>query len=152
MANLGEITEIVNASELTLEVGSDDYIMLTNLEVHDGRTENRQPTTGAGPCYTYGQSDSFFTATLLLTGPELDGTAYTNSTTAASFDVLNTLTANGDMNSIDWKIVAKDISGNTKTMTGAGILREYDIRKPDEGKVEIDIFVRLTGDPAVSIS
>ena len=48
MANLGEITEIVNASELTLEVGSDTYIMLTNLQIHIGRPEDRTATTDAG--------------------------------------------------------------------------------------------------------
>ena len=37
MANLGEITEIVNASELTLEVGSNNYIPVsyTHLRPHE---------------------------------------------------------------------------------------------------------------------
>ena len=145
MANLGEIAEIVNASELTLEVGSDDYILLENLDVHVGRTENRSPTTGAGPVYTFGQGDNFFTCTLLLS---------TGGSGTGEFQNLNTLTqidANGDMTSTAWKIVAKDVSGNTKTMAADGVLRDYDIRKPAEGKVEIDIFVRITGD-TVSIT
>jgi hypothetical protein len=45
MANLGEIAEIVNASELTLEVGADNYILLTNLSLHIGRPEDRDVVT-----------------------------------------------------------------------------------------------------------
>jgi hypothetical protein len=65
MANLGEIAEIVNASELTLEVGADNYM---------------------------------------------------------------------------------NVAGATKTFVATGVLRDYDISKPSEGKVTIDIFVRITGD------
>ena len=135
MANLGEITEIVNASELTLEVGSDTYIMLTNLVLHIGRTEDRIATTDAGALYTYGKAENFFTATLVVTTPELSS--------------LNTLTqtdSDGDMTSTLWKIVAKDLAAATKTFAATGVLKEYDVKKSPEGKVEIDIFVRITGD------
>jgi len=135
MADLGAIGEIVNASELTLEVGSDTYIMLTNLVINISRPEDRVATTDAGPVYTYGKGDNSFTATLLVTTPELSS--------------LNTLTqtdANGDMTSTAWKIVAKNVSAATKTFAATGVLRDYQVRKPEEGKVEIDIFVRITGD------
>lgn len=136
MANLGEITEIVNASELTLEVGADNYILLTNLQMHVGRTEDRTETVDGGALYTYGKGDNFFTATLQVSTPELSS--------------LNTLTqtdADGDMTSTSWKIVARDLAGSTKTFAATGFLREYDIRKPESpGKVEIDIFVRMTDD------
>ena len=142
MGNLGEIAEIVNASELTLEVGSDNYILLTNLSLHIGRPEDRTPTTGTGSAsvlYTYGKEDNYFTATLLVSTPELT--------------TLNALTipqSNGSMSETSWKIVAKNVSDNgsgsgTKTFVCPGILREYDIAKPNEGKVSIDIFVRITG-------
>jgi len=146
MPDLGAITEIVNSAELTLEVGSDVYVALMNLQIHIGRTEQRDATTDLGPLYSYGKGDNFFTATLLLTGPELDGTSFTNATTAASFNELTQITANGVMNEIDWKIVAKDRAGNSKTLTATGVLRDYDVRKSPEGKVEIDLFVRITGD------
>ena len=135
MANLGEITEIVNASELTLEVGADNYILLTNLNLHIGRTEDRIATTDGGALYTYGKGDNFFTATLLVSTPEL-----------SSLNTLGQIDSDGDMTSTAWKIVAKDVSGNTKTFAATGILREYDVAKPSEGKVSIDIFVRITGD------
>jgi len=135
MANLGEITEIVNASELTLEVGSDIYITLTNLQIHIGRPEDRTATTDAGVLYTYGKGDNFFTATLVVTTPEI-----------SSLNTLTQIDGDGDMTSTAWKIVARDVSAATKTFAATGILREYDVRKPEEGKVEIDIFVRITGD------
>ncbi len=64
-------------------------------------------------------------------------------------DSLNTLTkidGDGDMTSTAWKIVAKNLASATKTFAATGILKEIDIRKAPEGKVEIDIFVRITGD------
>jgi hypothetical protein len=136
MANLGEITELVNSDELTLQVGADTYIMLTNLLVHVGRTENRIATTDAGALYSYGKGDNFFSCTLLLTTPEL-----------SSLNTLTQISANGDMTSTAWKIVGNNVSGVTKTMACTGILRDYDVKKGTDGKyVEIDIFVRITGD------
>lgn len=136
MANLGEITEIVNSDEITLEVGSDNYILLTNLNMHIGRTENRQPTTDGGVLYTYGKGDHWFTATLNITTPEID-----------SLNTLTELDANGDMTSTSWKLVYKNISGATKTFAATGVLREFDISKGSDGvAATIDIFVRITGD------
>jgi hypothetical protein len=148
MANLGEITEIVNASELTLEVGSDNYILLTNLNLHIGRPEDRVATTDGGALFSYGKGDNYFTATLLISTGELTGAIDgTNpETVAAGINTLSQIDSNGDMNTMQWKIVAKNVSGATKTFAATGVLREYDVSKPNEGKVSIDIFVRITGD------
>ena len=135
MGNLGEIAEIVNASELTLEVGSDNYILLSDLSLHIGRTESRDVVTSGDPLYSYGSGDNYFTATLLVSTPEL-----------TSLNTLTQISANGDLTSTAWKIVAKNVSGATKTFEATGVLRDYDISKPSEGKVSIDIFVRITGD------
>ena len=139
MANLGEIAEIVNASELTLEVGADTYILLTDLDLHIGRPEDRVATTD-NVLYTYGKGDNWFTATLIVSTPEL-----------SSLNTLGQIDSDGDMTSTAWKIVAKNVSGATKTFSATGILREFDIRKPSEGKININIFVRITGD-TISIS
>ena len=139
MANLGEIAEIVNASELTLEVGADNYILLTDLDLHIGRPEDRVATTN-NVLYTYGKGDNWFTATLIVSTPEL-----------SSLNTLGQIDSDGDMTSTAWKIAAKNVSGATKTFATTGILREFDIRKPSEGKVNINIFVRITGD-TISIS
>jgi hypothetical protein len=140
MGNIGEIAEIVNASELTLEVGSDNYILLSDLSLHIGRTESRDVVTSGDPLYSYGSGDNYFTATLLVSTPEL-----------TSLNTLTQISANGDLTSTSWKIVAKNVAGATKTFSATGVLRDYDISKPSEGKVSIDIFVRITGD-TISIS
>lgn len=135
MANLGELTEIVNAKELTLEVGSDNYILLKNLSITVQRTEVRDVTTDGGPLYSYGAGDNFFTATLVVSTPEID-----------SLNTLTQIDANGAMTSTAWKVVAKDVSGNLKTFAATGVLRDFSVNKPEEGKVTIDIFVRIEGD------
>ncbi len=140
MANLGELTEVVNATECTLEVGADTYVALQVLEWVVSRPEDRAPTTDLGPVYTYGKGDNYFVGTLLVTTPELDS--------------LNTLTqtdANGALTSTAWKIVYKNKAGATKTAAATGVLRDFKVRKPEEGITKIDIFVRITGD-TVTIS
>ena len=143
---IGEIAEIVNASELTLETSTGNYILLTNLSLHIGRPEDRVATTDGGALFTYGKGDNYFTATLLVSTPELS-----SLNTLTKFTNYGTSNDNGDMPSTAWLIKAKDVSGTTKTFAATGVLREYDISKPAEGKVSIDIFVRITGDD-ISIS
>jgi len=138
---IGEIAEIVNASELTLETSTGNYILLTNLSLHIGRPEDRVATTDGGALFTYGKGDNYFTATLLVSTPELS-----SLNTLTKFTNYGTSNDNGDMPSTAWLIKAKDVSGTTKTFAATGVLREYDISKPAEGKVSIDIFVRITGD------
>ena len=141
MANIGEAVEIVNASELKLMFSTDTYITLTNLQIHIGRTEDRIATTDAGALYTYGKGESFFTATLLMTVPEM------LDTNSVGFNKLTQIDSDGDMTSRDWIIKGTQIDGNdTVQWAATGILKEYDIKKNPEGKVEIDIFVRITGD------
>ena len=139
MANIGEFSEIVNSNNLTLEVGADTYITLRDLQLHVGRPESRKATTG-GIVYTYGKGDHFFTATLIVTTPELEDAT-------PNFMFLTELDSNGDLPSRAWKIVAKNISGATKTIAATGVMNEFDIKKGTEpDSVEIDIRVRITGD------
>jgi hypothetical protein len=140
MVNVGEIAEIVNASELTLIDATGTLILLTNLAIHIGRPEDRIATTDGGALYTYGKGDNWFTATLLVSTPEL-----------SSLNTLSQIDTDGDMTSTAWTIEAKNVSGATKTFAATGVLKEYDISKPSEGKVSIEIFVRITGD-TVTIS
>jgi len=135
MGNLGELTEIVNSTELTLEVAADRYILVRDLNVHVGRVETRAPTTD-GVAYVFGRGDNWFTCTLLVTTPQIS--------------VLNTLTqlsVTGTLTPTDWKIVANNVSGTgPKTLEASGVLRDYDIRATADNIAEIDIFVRITGD------
>ena len=136
MANIGEIAEIINASEAHLVVGADTYILLQDLDVHIGRPEFRDASTGGGAVYTYGKGEHHMTFTLIASPPEL-----------ISLTLLNNLDANGALPTpTAWTIVATDVSGGTATMVCTGNLNPLDIRKGPEGKVFVDCFVRITGD------
>lgn len=134
MADLGALTEIVNSPELSLEVGSDEYIMLTDLQIDVRFTETRKPVTSGNSVYVLGKGDHTMTFTLVVTTPEIT--------------TLNNLVgpdADGDHTSTAWKVVAKDVSAATKTLACTGYLRDYTIRKGGvENTVEIDCFVRIT--------
>ena len=122
MANLGEITEIVNATELTLEERtgtgtSDNYILLKDLDLHIGRVENRHPTTD-GLIYTYGKGDNFFTATLIVSTPEI-----------SSINTLSQTDGDGDLTSKNWLIHANDVSGSDKYLQLSAIILGGDNRE-----------------------
>jgi hypothetical protein len=135
MANIGEIGEIINASEVTLEVSTDTYIMLTDLHLHTGRFEEGVPTTDTGTVWTIGKGDNWMTFSLLATTPEI-----------SSLNTLTQVDSDGDYTSTAWKVVAKDVSSATKTLAATGYLRDVDYRKAPEGKLRLDCFVRITGD------
>ena len=143
MANLGEIVEIVNAKELTLEIasGSGVYILLKNLVINVARTEARDVTTDGGPLYTYGAGDNWFTATLTAGVQEL------LDTNSVGFNKLTQTDASGAMTSRAWVIKGTQINGSdTVSWACTGYLRDYTVKKDPEGKVKIDIFVRIIGD------
>ena len=136
MANIGEVTEIVNNEKLTLEVGSDTYILMQDLTVNIDRPIDRQTTSGGGVIYFYGSGDNFISFTLLCSTPEI-----------ASLNTLTARDANGALTSTSWKIVSKNVSGATKTITGAGTLPHLEVaRLAGVGGVVIRGRIQLTGD------
>ena len=92
MANIGEVTELVNNEKLTLEVGSDTYILMQDITVNIDRPIDRQTTSGGGVVYFYGSGDNFIQFTLLCSTPEI-----------ASLNTLTQRNANGDLTSTSWK-------------------------------------------------
>jgi len=139
MANLGEVAELVNAQNLKLDVGSDRYIMLQELDLHLGRPEAREPTTDGGVQYFFGKGDHFFNATLLLTTPEI-----------SSFNALTVLDANGDLTSTAFKIIAEPRGGGANvTITVNAVLPDFNIVKPVEGGVLFRVRFRITDDTVV---
>jgi len=136
MADLGAIGEIINSGELSLEIGSDEYVMLTDLTVSARFTETRKPTTSAGTVYVLGKGNHTMSFTLQLTTPELSDLN----------DLMGT-DANGNATSAGrlWKVVAKNVSAATKTLACTGYLRDWDLRKGGvENTVELDCIVRIT--------
>ncbi len=136
MANIGEIAELVNAQNLKLDVGTDRYIMLQELNFHLGRVESREPTTDGGVQYFYGKGDHYFDATLLLTTPEID-----------SFNDLTELDANGDLPSTTFKIISEPRGGGSDaTITVVAQLPDFNIVKPIEGGLIFRVRFRIVTD------
>ena len=137
MANIGEISELVNAQNLKLDVGANRYIMLQDLDFHLGRPEAREPTTDGGVQYFYGKGDHYFDATLLLTTPEI-----------SSFNALTELDANGDMTTTTFSILVepRESSNPDVTITVNAVLPDFNIVKPVEGGLIFRIRFRITDD------
>lgn len=140
MANLGEITELVAAKELYLEVGSDQYIAIEEFTpFHQLFDEVIHDTSGAQVPDMVGEAEDWFTATLKFTEPEY-----------SAFHTSSTPSAAGVMTITDWKIIAISVSGTTTTITIPGYVR--DISGPiKRGKYAIvELFVRITGGYTIS--
>jgi hypothetical protein len=136
MANIGEVAELVNNEKLTLEVGSDTYILMQDITVNIDRPIDRQTTSGGGVVYFYGSGDNFIQFTLLCSTPEI-----------ASLNTLTQRDANGGLTSTSWKIVAKNVSGATKTITAAGTLPHLEVARLEGiGGVVMRGRIQLTGD------
>jgi len=137
VANIGEIAELVNAQNLKLDVGSNRYIMLQELDFHLGRPEAREPTTDGGVQYFYGKGDHYFDATLLLTTPEI-----------SSFNALTELDANGDLTTTQFTILAepRESTEADVTITVNAVLPDWNIVKPVEGGLIFRVRFRITDD------
>ena len=141
MANIGEIAELVNAQNLKLDVGTNRYIMLQDLDFHLGRPEAREPTTDGSVQYFYGKGDHYFDATLLLTTPEI-----------STFNALTELDANGDMTTVAYKIIAEPRGGGADvTITVNAQLPDFNIIKPVEGGLIFRIRFRIIQDEVTSV-
>ena len=136
MGNIGEVDEIVNNEQLTLDVGSNTYILMQDVTVNIDRPIDRQTTSGGGVVYFYGSGDNFIQFTLLCSTPEI-----------ASLNTLTQRNSSGALTSTSWKIVAKNVSGATKTITAAGTLPHLEIaRLAGVGGVVMRGRIQLTGD------
>ena len=139
MSQIGEKTEIANASEGHLILGGLIYVMLKDFVLHVGRPEDRMPTTDEGALYTYGKGDNWMTFTLVSTTPELK--------TIVDYNILG---ANGGINNdggtLAWTMEIIDLAGGKATFTTTGNMRKVEIIKNREGKWDIECDVRITTD------
>ena len=136
MGNIGEVTEVINNEKLTLDVGSDTYILMQDLQINIDRPIDRQVTSGGNAVYFYGSGDNFIQFTLLCSTPEI-----------ASLNTLTQRDSDGDLTATSWKIVGTDVSGTTKTITAVGTLPHLEIaRLGGVGGVVIRGRIQLTGD------
>tara|TARA_R110000824_G_scaffold218440_1_gene405118 strand:+ start:355 stop:780 length:426 start_codon:yes stop_codon:yes gene_type:complete len=136
MGNIGEVTEVINNEKLTLDVGSNTYILMQDLQINIDRPIDRQVTSGGNAVYFYGTGDNFIQFTLLCSTPEI-----------ASLNTLTERNGDGKLTSTSWKIVGTDVSGLTKTITAVGTLPHLEIaRLSGVGGVVIRGRIQLTGD------
>lgn len=134
MANLGEIAEFMNSKEFYLQVGSDQYIGIEDLVVHIEKSESRTAPIDVGPLYRFGFGNNWITGTIKATGPEW-----------IDFNTKSQIDAEGDMVSTTYLIKGTQTDDTILTLTAAGVLKMYEIRKANK-KVMIDISIRITGD------
>lgn len=141
MADLGARAKLVNARQLTLEVGSDEYVKAQNLFLHIDRTMSRRPTTDGNILYVPGKGNNWFTCELLFT-----------TTEASSLNTLTQTDANGDMTSTEWKFVGTARDGTTLTFATTGFLSTLDVSADSAaaGATKMTIFVVITGDTVVT--
>jgi len=135
MADIGATPELVNAEDLRLEVGSDEYVKAQDLFLHISRVSDRNATTDGNVDYVAGKGNSWFTVTLLFTTPE-----------ASSLNTLTQTDTNGDWTSTDWKFVGTGRDASTVTYAATGVIETMDISAGANGATKINLFVIVTGD------
>lgn len=132
MANKGTITEVINATAVHLDLGSDRFILMQELSGVIGREETREPAD-IGSVYFYGQHNNEFQATLLLSTPEWQTFVdYTN------------LDSDGDLPENSFKIILTSKDSTTETMTVTCNVNNLPWEKPTEGGFKITPRFRIT--------
>ena len=90
--------------------------------------------------------------TLFTSFPFIQFTLLCSTPEIASLNTLTQRDANGALTSTSWKIVAKNVSGQTKTITAAGTLPHLEVaRLEGVGGVVMRGRIQLTGD-SLSVS
>ena len=135
MANQGLATELINASEVSISDGTDEYIQLQDLTVNLGHPETREETVDAVH-YFYGKGDHFIEGTILASSPEV-----------STFVGFTEIDGNGAPASNDWVLAYKDLAnpGTTSTVTLTGTMApQLRIEKQIAGGVKFRFRIRVT--------
>jgi len=148
MADLGVVTEAVNAKKMQVFIGStsNEWKLVQNARVLISHPIFREPTTSGGVATYTGAPDNNISGTLLFTRDEWDDS--TNG-----FENLLTISSGGEVESNSWVIKFTDVSGTSTdtTLTFASCkLSVVDISKSVEGAVKADITVICPGEPTSS--
>jgi len=139
MANLGALGEFMVSKKFYLQVGSNQYIGIEELQVHMERAEFRRTPLTVGPLYRYGFGDNWVSGQLKLTGPEWGDAG------AASINKLSQIDGVGDMINTSFLIKAEQTDGTVLTFTFNGTIKIYDVRRTEK-YVTMDFFIRILDD------
>ena len=131
MANIGEITEVINATPVPLALGAARFILMQDLDFAVTRPENREATDD-GAISFYGQDQNEFTSTLVLSGPEIS--------TFVGYTVID---ATGALPENDFKIVYQPKTGSAVTITVTCVVPKIEFNKPAEGGTKCDVTFRI---------
>lgn len=133
MADQGLVTELINATEVTLSDGTDNYIQLQELDCDLSHPETIEETVDTVH-YFYGHQRAFIEGTILATTPEI-----TTFITDCQVD------SNGAASSHNWVIAYKNVSAATVTLTVTGTMApNLRLNKPVGGAVKFRFRIRIT--------
>jgi len=157
MADLGVVTQAVNAKQMQLYIGSagsnNEWKLVQNARVMISHPIFREPTTGGGVVTYTGAPDHSISGSLLFTRDEWN-TANAGSAVTAKSGLAGLLTiANGEVPLKSWVIKFTDTTGTstsaTLTFTNCK-LSVVDISKSAEGGVKADITIVCPDEPATT--
>ena len=159
MADLGIVTEAVNAKQMQIYIGSaganNEWKLIQNARVMLSHPIFREPTTGGGVVTYTGAPDHSISGSLLFTRDEWNtanaGSAVTAKSGLAGLLVLS----NGEVPLKSWVVKFTDVSGSGTVvrLTFANCkLSSVDISKSVEGAVKADIQIVCPGEPATSVN
>lgn len=132
MANQGTVSELIDAKDVALSDGTDNYLQLQDIVVNIGRPEYRESVV-SGANYFYGHGDIYIEATILATTPEIN-----------TFVGFAALTSNAPV-SKNWEIKYTDASNTLRKLTLTGTMAPLlRLEKPIEGAVKFRIRIRVT--------
>ena len=133
MADQGLATELINATEVAISDGTDNFLQLQEMDFDLSHPETVEETVDAVH-YFYGKQRAFIEGTLLASQPEI-----------STFITKCQVNANGAAVSSDWELAYKDVSGTTKTATVTGTLApNLRLVKPIGGAVKFRFRIRIT--------
>jgi len=162
MADLGVVTQAVNAKQMQLYIGSaganNEWKLVQNARVLISHPVFREPTTGGGVVTYTGAPDHSISGSLLFTRDEwntanatLPGNSGDTTAKSGFIGLLNI--SNGEVPLKSWVIKFTDVSG---TSTSATLTFEncklsvVDISKSAEGGVKADITIVCPDEPGTS--
>ena len=134
MGTLGEVGELVNASQVRLHMGTtpDVWRYLQVLNVDLSAPEFREPTTDGKAQYFYGFDDTNVGFEMLVTSPEV------------KLLLAKREQVNGLASATTWEIVYTDLSGGTVSLTVLGTLTpQLAFEKAEEGGVKVTGTLRI---------
>lgn len=133
MADQGLATELINATEVTISDGTDNYIQLQELDCDLSHPETIEETVDTVH-YFYGHQQGFIEGTILASTPEI-----------STFITDCQVDSNGAASSHNWAIAYKNVSGSTGTLTATGTMApNLRIIKPIGGAVRFRFRIRIT--------